>query len=157
MNFLYFCLIIGRNCLARGGILNEESIVCISSWMTLGLEESIEVPEGAFNVSISWHLCKAHFQEDFSELFSHQQKRVQVTTVLLRSLSIEIVLLILGILPGSGTDHLGCEFSLKLYPFRCVLSPLSHLVSFNRLNIQMLSFFVLINGLFIMDIHTWVL
>ena len=80
-----------------------------------------------------------------------------MTTVLLRSLSIEIVLLILGIFPGSSTDHLGCEFSLELYSFRCILSPLSHLVSFNGLNIQMLSFFVLINGLFIVDIHTWVL
>ena len=48
----------------------------ITSWMTLGLEERIKVPEGAFNISLSVHFVKTHFEQDLSELGSHFEQWV---------------------------------------------------------------------------------
>lgn len=44
------------------GMRYEESVMSVSSWMSLRLEEGIEIPEGALNVSICLHFLESHFE-----------------------------------------------------------------------------------------------
>lgn len=39
---------------------DKEGVMSISSWVGLGLEEGIEVPEGTLDVPVSFHLLEAH-------------------------------------------------------------------------------------------------
>jgi hypothetical protein len=50
--------------------LDEECIVHVSRWVTLGLEKSVEIPERALNKSIRRHFFETHTQENFFELFT---------------------------------------------------------------------------------------
>lgn len=81
MDLSDFLLVSWWHCLAFCWVLNEESVVHISSWMTLWLEESIKVPEGTLDVSVSQHLSETHLKEDLSELLSHKQQWMQMATV----------------------------------------------------------------------------
>jgi len=65
--------------------------VHISSWVTLWLEECVKVPETAFDVFAGWHFLKAHLEENFSKLFSKEQKGMTVATLTILPVSIEIV------------------------------------------------------------------
>ena len=57
-------------------VFYEEGIVHISGWVTLRLEQGIEVPERALNISVSWHFIESHLQEDLSEVGPYFQKRM---------------------------------------------------------------------------------
>ena len=67
------CTIILWNSVARLRVFQEECIMGISSRMTLGLEKTIKVPEGALNKSIRWHFIETHLNKNLSELGAHLQ------------------------------------------------------------------------------------
>ena len=43
------------------------------------LEQRVEIPEGALDEVVGWHLRETHFQEDLPELSSDFEKRMKVT------------------------------------------------------------------------------
>ena len=128
MGFLDGLAVIFWNSVTGYWVLQEESVVSISCWMGLRLEEGVEVPEGALNESIGWHLVEAHFDENLSELCSDFQKWVQVATGGIATESIKILLLKLGLLPRSFLNHLCGESCLKLFLDWCVVLALRDLV-----------------------------
>lgn len=70
MYFLDPFAVVFRPTLTVFGMLDEERVMCISSWVALRLEKSIEVPERALYEPIGRHLREAHFEEDLFELLS---------------------------------------------------------------------------------------
>ena len=54
--------VVFRQSLTTLWIFQEECIMHISSGVTLGLEKSIEVPEGTLYKSVSGHLIEPHFE-----------------------------------------------------------------------------------------------
>ena len=99
--------------------------------MTLWLEKSIEVPEGALAISVSWHLREAHLKEDFSELLSNQEKGMEMASSSSNTLGSKVELLELLVLPGSRSKHFSGELSLKLDSLNSEVTTLCHLVRFN--------------------------
>ena len=73
MDFLNILTIILWEAVTQFRCLQEESIMHVSSWMTLRLEQSVEVPERTLNKSAGRHLIEAHFKQDFSEKLSYFQ------------------------------------------------------------------------------------
>jgi hypothetical protein len=82
-----------RDLFARSRVLEEEGVVHVSSRMTLRLEKSVEIPEGALDESISGHLVKTHAQQDFSKLRSDFHEGMQVTTTDITSSRFPVLLL----------------------------------------------------------------
>lgn len=103
----------------------------VSSWMTLWLEKSIEVPEGTLAIPVSWHLSEAHLKEDFSELLSNQEKGMEMASSSGNTLGFEVKLLELLVLPGSRSKHFSGELSLELDSLNSKVTALCHLVGFN--------------------------
>jgi hypothetical protein len=99
MHSLDFLSVFFREVLAVGRVLQEESVMHVSGWVTLRLIQSIKVPEGAFNESVSGHLVEAHLKEDLSEEGSNLKERMQVTSLCLLTDSLEVVLLELSVPP----------------------------------------------------------
>lgn len=62
MNLLNFLAIAFGEIFAGGRMLKEESVVHITSWMALRLEERVEVPEGALNILVGGHLIETHLK-----------------------------------------------------------------------------------------------
>jgi len=87
------------NAVAHNGSLAEESVLEITSGMTLGLEKSIEVPERALNPTVGRHLVEAHREKNFSELRSNLKKRVKMAALRWLSSSINVSLFELSGLP----------------------------------------------------------
>ena len=83
------------------GILQEKGIVHVSCWVTLWLEEGVEVPEGGFGVSTSGHLGESHFEEDLSKLLSDEQEGMEMTTCSFDTSGIEVQLFESLVFPGS--------------------------------------------------------
>lgn len=90
---------------ALSWLLDEEGIVHVSCWMTLGLEQRIEVPEGALNISVRGHLFETHLEEDLLELLSNQEERMQMTTSAWCTFRVEIETFEFGLLPNSSSEH----------------------------------------------------
>ena len=67
-----FAVFFGHS-IARDWILEEESVVSVTCWMRLRLEQSVEVPEGTLNESVRWHLVETHLHKYLSELGSNFQ------------------------------------------------------------------------------------
>lgn len=91
MNLLHNRHIVFRYTQGGGRITNEEGILSITSRMTLGLEQSIKVPEGGLYELVGWHLLEAHLQQDLTEFGSNHQQRMQITALRLLSQGTEIV------------------------------------------------------------------
>ena len=87
-------------------VFNEESVMHISSGMTLGLEEGVKVPERALNIPISWHLLETHLEEYLSELLADSHERMEMTSCAWLAHSVEIVALILLVFPRTRSEHL---------------------------------------------------
>lgn len=49
-------------------VRNEESIMGITSRVSLRLEEGVKVPEGTLHISIGLHLLESHLKEDLNKL-----------------------------------------------------------------------------------------
>jgi hypothetical protein len=67
------------------GIRDVESILQVTSWMLLGYEKCIKVPESGLNEAICWHFLETHLKEDLSELVSDLVQRMQRTGILICS------------------------------------------------------------------------
>lgn len=80
----------------------------ITSRVSLGLEKSIEIPEGAFDVAVGLHLFEAHFDEDLDELLSSFHEKMKVSILNIESFSIRIELLELMFFPRSISKHSTC-------------------------------------------------
>ena len=52
--------VLGWDRVALGWVGQEESVVHVTSWMTLRLEKRIEIPERTLNPSASRHLIESH-------------------------------------------------------------------------------------------------
>jgi hypothetical protein len=157
MNILYTLSVIFREIFARDWLFQEESIVHITSRMTLRLEKSIEVPERAFYELTCWHFVEAHFEENFTELSAYLKKRVQMTTIGSLTLSIKIVFLELSVFPCSASNHINCEISLHLLSLRSEIRALGNLIALVGDNIDKLSFLHLFNDLFVMSLKVIIL
>ena len=83
--------IVLRNADGLRRILDEESILSITSRVRLRLEESIEVPEGRLDELVGRHFIEAHLQENFSELITDLEERVEVTTTNVQTKSVVVV------------------------------------------------------------------
>lgn len=57
---------------------DEEGVVGVAGRMGLRLEEGIEIPEGAFDVTVGFHFFETHFEEDLDELLFGFHEQVQV-------------------------------------------------------------------------------
>ena len=77
----------------------EESVMGISGWMLLRLEEGVKVPKGGFHKTIGWHLREAHLEENVPELGSNLQQRMQMAAGRRHSHCLEVVLLELFVTP----------------------------------------------------------
>lgn len=75
-NFMEILLIIDSSLF---GFWDKEGIMSISGWMSLRLEESIEIPKWRLNISISFHFFKAHLSKYFFELLSRFHENVNVS------------------------------------------------------------------------------
>lgn len=82
----------------KGWVGDEEGILLVAGRMLLRNEEGVEVPEAGLNIPrtiskqcalesgrslpVCWHLLKAHFKEDLSELmpyFVHCRSKISET------------------------------------------------------------------------------
>ena len=125
-------LVFLRDAVAPHWVLAEEGILQVASWMALRLEQSVEVPEGALNPSVGWHLIEAHRQENLAELSAHFQKWVQVASLGDLACSVDVSLLELSCLPFTGAEHLSSELGLKLDTLGGVVDTLGHFVRLLR-------------------------
>lgn len=91
MGVLDTFLVVLRNMLAMGRVLQEEGIMGITSGVSLWLEEGVKVPERAFDKLLSGHLFETELKEDFTVLSTLLEKRMQVTTIDNLTLSIEVI------------------------------------------------------------------
>jgi len=103
-----------RDALAGCGVLKEESIVHVTSGVTLRLEQSVEIPERALYESGGRHLIEPHAQKNLTELRSDLHQRVQVTTSGVTSSRLPVLLLELLLFPRSRADHVSSECGRKL-------------------------------------------
>lgn len=108
----------------------------VAGWMTLGLEERIEVPERALDPAICRHFIEAHGKKNFAELSSHLEQRVQVTALRDLASRIDVCLFELCSLPLTCAEHVGCELSLKLCARGLVVGALGHLVRLQSGNVD---------------------
>lgn len=125
-------LVFLRDAVAPHWVLAEEGILQVASWMALRLEQSVEVPEGALNPSVGWHLIEAHRQENLAELSAHFQKWVQVASLGDLACSVDVSLLELSCLPFTGAEHLSGELGLELDTLGGVVDTLGHFVRLLR-------------------------
>ena len=129
---LYALLVLFRERVAGHGVLKEEGVVHVAGGVRLRLEQTIEVPERTLHESVSRHLVETHLQEGFAELSPHFQQRVQVPSVGDLAASVQVLLLELGIFPGSSAKHFCGKLSFHLHALRsevCALGDLVGLVS----------------------------
>ena len=73
VSLTYFFAVLFGYSIARDWILEEESVMSVTCWMRLRLEQSVEVPEGTLNESVRWHLVETHLYKYLSELGSNFQ------------------------------------------------------------------------------------
>lgn len=78
MYFFHFLYILHWKLWGGCGVGHKECIMCVSSRMLLGLKQSVEIPEGVFNVIVGGHLRETHFQENLSKFSSNIKKRVEI-------------------------------------------------------------------------------
>lgn len=150
MNLLHRVLVSGTtHAVASDWLLEEESIMSISGGMTLRLEKRVEVPERTLDKAIRRHLRETHFEEDFFELLTDEEKRMKVTTRERHASSIEVVLLEGLVLPGTGAHHLRSQFSLHLDSLSREVATLSDLITFDTLDSEMLSLLIRIEYLLV--------
>ena len=157
MNLLDFLGVVSGSILAVSRILQEESVMCISSRVRLRLEEGIEVPERALDVPISWHFLETHLHENLFELLSNLKQRMEVASIQLSADSLIIVVLELEVLPGTGPQHIASNLSFQLYSLRSELGSFGDSVRLDGFNVQVLTLLVLCNQLFIVRISRWVI
>lgn len=105
----------------------------VPRWVTLRLEEGVEVPEGALHISIRWHLLEAHLQEDLFELFAHLHQWMAVSAGSHRCFGIKVIFLKLLILPIACPQHLCRQHCLQFLPLSRKIRSLAHLVRFGDL------------------------
>mmetsp|Transcript_6199 Transcript_6199/g.14881 ORF Transcript_6199/g.14881 Transcript_6199/m.14881 type:complete len:280 (-) Transcript_6199:20-859(-) len=106
--------------------------------MRLGLEQTVEVPEGRLDPLVGGHFVKAHLQQDVAELGPNLEEGVEVSPADLLPQGLEVVLLELGRLPRPGIQHLlGQVGRLLLADGSIGLSP-SDLVGFERHEVDQL-------------------
>ena len=109
---------------ALSRVTEEEGIMCVASRMCLGLEERVEIPEGAFHVAISPHLLKAHLSEHFCELLFGLHQGMQVSIVHRQALRVGIELLEAVSFPTSIQQHTTRKLRLNILQFLPVVLPL---------------------------------
>jgi hypothetical protein len=102
-------------------VRNEKSIVRIPGRMSLGLEESVEIPKGAFDISICLHLLETHLKQDFYELLAGFHEHVQISILYLESLGGGVKFLELDLFPRLVSNHSASYLWDKLYLLLSVL------------------------------------
>ena len=100
---------------------NKESIVSITSWVSLRLEKSIKVPERTFNIAVCLHLFETHLNQNFNELSSCFHEEMQISVFNFKSFSFWIEFLELLLLPRSICYHCACELCHKFSFNRSIL------------------------------------
>ena len=83
--------VVFRHAQRGGGVADEERVLGITGGVTLGLEQSIEVPEGGLHELVGGHFLETHLQQNLAELSTHHQQGMQIATLGLLSKSTEIV------------------------------------------------------------------
>ena len=121
-------------------LLDEESVMHVTRWVTLWLEESVKVPEGALDELAGGHLFEAHFEEDFFELFTNLHQWMTVATHAHLSISFKVVLLECLVFPLARPQHLSGQLGLEHFSLGGELSALGDLVRLGCLHIEMLTF-----------------
>jgi hypothetical protein len=101
-----------RDIIAGNWVLEEESVVHITSGVRLGLEEGVKVPETTLNELVSGHLIETHLKQGLSELGANLQERVQMTASGDLACSVEVSLLKLNVLPGASAQHISSQLRL---------------------------------------------
>lgn len=144
MHFLYGFHVVLWNRKAMRWLFQEESIVHVSSWMTLWLEKGVKVPERRLSVPACWHFCESHLQEDFSELLSNKHEWMQMTTCSRKTLCLKVILLELLIFPSASSEHFCRKFCFEFGSLGGELWSLGDFVALDRLDVQMFSLFILI-------------
>ena len=96
---------------SSGRLLQEEGVMSLTAWMLLRLEQSVKIPEGAFNEAVRRHFLKAHFNKDLAKLFSDLQQRMQMTRLRWHSINLQVVLLELQVLPTATGKHVNGQVS----------------------------------------------
>lgn len=139
MNLFNFLKIFFWEIFTIDGVLQEESVMKISCWVTLRLEKCIKVPEWALNKSVSWHFIETHFQKNLSEERSHLQKWVQVTSLTFMASCFEIEVFEPFSSPTLSSDHFFSQVSFELLSNWLEVISLSNFIVLNRLNCQKLS------------------
>ena len=66
-----YLIIFLRHTIGKHRFFHEESVVCVSGGMGLGLEKSIEIPEGALDPLVGGHFFESHLHKNASKLCSH--------------------------------------------------------------------------------------
>ena len=64
----------------------------ISGRMLLRLEQGIKIPEAAFDIFVSRHFRKAHFEKDLTEFITDLEEWVEMATWGRETLSVKVVL-----------------------------------------------------------------
>jgi len=113
------------------GFLDEESVVRVTGWMGLGLEQGIKVPERGFHPLVRRHFLEPHLHENLSEFRPDLEERVEVPAPYLFPQRHEVVGLEGGRLPGPGIQHLLRQVGRFLLAFRSVLRSSFHLEGFS--------------------------
>lgn len=115
MGLLYTLHVFFRYIIAGDWILEEEGVVHVSSWVGLGLEERIKVPEPTLHESVSGHLVESHLEQSLSKLSAHLQKWVQMSASCDLAGCVKIRLLELNVLPGSSAQHVCRQLGFELH------------------------------------------
>ena len=81
------------------GVRNEECVVSVSSRMSLRLEQCIEIPERAFNISIGFHLLESHLSQNLFKLLPSFHENVQIAVLNFSSFGVRVEVFELTLLP----------------------------------------------------------
>lgn len=86
------------NC-CRFWMWDKKSIMCISCWMSLRLEKSIEVPERTFHITICFHFLETHFNQDLDQLSTCLHQKMKISILNIQSFSSGVELFKRSLLP----------------------------------------------------------
>lgn len=128
VGLLHALLVLLRHTVAVDRVFAEEGVLEVTGWVTLRLEQRVEVPERRLDPAVRRHLIEAHGEQDFAELSPDFEEGVEVTALGSLASRVDVRLLEGGSLPGTRAEHLSRQLRLHLDALLLVVRAFRHLV-----------------------------
>lgn len=114
MNFLDFLFVLFFINSSLFWLWHEESIMCISSRMSLRLKQCIKIPEWRLHISVCLHLFKSHVSQNFFKLLSCFHQNMKISIFNFRTFCFRIKFFEVQLCPSFICNHCACKLGGEL-------------------------------------------